>query len=187
MRLIKDFPDEELRDDLYASLMELKGFSKLDPTDTKGYVKHVVDTIRVIVAELDRRGADVPQSARDVLAEPQELGVAGLAQAMLDWRQKKMELDAIEAKIVTAVLDIGKTQTVGDVRATYSAGRRTFGYQQAVDDYSAAHPEDLEFSTLIAVHTRVEVSVDCKAVCDEMKIVAPVIKQGEPSVTVKLL
>jgi len=113
-----------------------------------------------------------------------------LAKDMLAWREKRLELDVIEDRIKQAVLELGKTQTVGDVRATYSAGRRTFGYQQAVDDYIASGPDDLEsFMGTVETFTRLvtTTTVDYKAICDFCKIEAPVIGQGESSVSVKFV
>ena len=111
-----------------------------------------------------------------------------LAKDMLEWREKRAELDVIEDRIERAVLELGKTQTVGDVRASYSAGRRTFGYQQAVEGYIAQKPEDLtRFMGSIQDHTEVVTTVDYKAVCDAWKLEAPVVKQGTPSVDIKFV
>jgi hypothetical protein len=54
------------------------------------------------------------------------MNASELAQAMLLWEQKRRELDMLEAEIKAAVLAIGKTQTVGSVRASYSAGRKSY-------------------------------------------------------------
>ena len=56
-----------------------------------------------------------------------------LAVKMLEWETTQRAADALRAEIEAAVLEVGKTQTVGNVRATYSAGRRTFDYRATID------------------------------------------------------
>ena len=41
-----------------------------------------------------------------------------LAQKMLEWEQTQVKADALALEIREAVLSLGKTQTVGNVRAT---------------------------------------------------------------------
>ena len=53
-----------------------------------------------------------------------------LAQTMLKWEQVQREADALAAE-----LGIGKTQTVGNVRASYSGGRKSYDYQAAADGH----------------------------------------------------
>ena len=48
-----------------------------------------------------------------------------LAAKMLQWEEVKRSLDALTEEIQAAVLAIGKTQTVGNVRASFAAGRKT--------------------------------------------------------------
>lgn len=47
------------------------------------------------------------------------LSATQIAQLILDWGQKKKELDRLEAQIQEACLPLARTQTVGDVRASY--------------------------------------------------------------------
>ena len=61
-----------------------------------------------------------------------------LATKMLEWETTQRSADMLRAEIEAAVLVVGKTQTVGNVRATFSAGRRTFDYRAAVDNAEAA-------------------------------------------------
>ena len=113
-----------------------------------------------------------------------------LAKDILEWREKRTELQVIEDRIKQAVLDLGKTQTVGDVRASYSAGRRTFGYKEAVEGYVAQEPEDLvAFLERVEANTRVVTTtdVDYRAICDAWKLTAPVITEGNPSVDIKFV
>jgi len=53
-----------------------------------------------------------------------------LAAMMLDWEVCQLKADELKTRIEAEVLAIGKTQTVGNVRATYSAGRRAFDYTE---------------------------------------------------------
>ncbi len=101
-----------------------------------------------------------------------------LAQKMLEWEELKRRLDVLEGHIQDAVMAIGKTQTVGHVRATYSGGRKTYNYEVAVR--SAEIPED-DWVT--------KTTVDFKATCDRAMIIVgdALITQSPPSVTMKLL
>ena len=104
-----------------------------------------------------------------------------LALAMLDWERKRRELDALEQQIRDAVLDLGKTQTVGNVRATYSGGRRSFNYQAAAD----GHPMVSEAT--VALFSSVVTTVDWAGICKHVGIEDIPFTQSAPSVTVKLL
>jgi len=103
------------------------------------------------------------------------MDMSTLAQKMLEWETITRQADQLAGEIQAAVLELGKTQTVGNVRATYSNGRKTYDYE------SARQVAPIE---VIAAHTTPK--VDWKAVCDELDIDAPY-TQGEPSVTVKLM
>ena len=54
------------------------------------------------------------------------MNASELANKMLAWECLKMDLDRLGADIEKAVLEIGKTQTVGNVCAPYSAGRKKY-------------------------------------------------------------
>lgn len=60
-----------------------------------------------------------------------------LAKKMIEWGEKKAALDVLTAEIESEVLKIGKTQTVGNVRATYSGGRETKDYDAVKDQVPA--------------------------------------------------
>ena len=62
------------------------------------------------------------------------MNASELALMLLAWEQKKQELDLMEAEIETAVLEIGETQTVGNVRASYRKGRRVLDWALAGKD-----------------------------------------------------
>jgi hypothetical protein len=101
-----------------------------------------------------------------------------LAQKMLAWEQAKRALDALTAEIEMAVLEIGKTQTVGNVRATYNQGRRTFLYETAA---MLAEPD----ADIVQRYTTTKTVTDWKTVCEAIGCDVP-FTQGEPSVTVKM-
>ena len=103
-----------------------------------------------------------------------------LATKMLDWEKRRRELDALEAEIKNAVLQIGKTQTVGNVRVSYSAGRRSFDYET---------PGKTADENIIADYTKTvtTVTTDWKMICDVAGIEPLVASQSEPTASVKLL
>jgi len=67
---------------------------------------------------------------------------------MLEWEEIQRKADELKAYIEAEVLAIGKTQTVGNVRATYSAGRKSYDYEIAWMDY-ADHTPDEEYSKIV--------------------------------------
>jgi len=105
-----------------------------------------------------------------------------LAMKMLAWEQAKKNLDTLEKEIEEAVLALGKTQTVGNVRATFSNGRKTYDYETAAVEHPLFNPSTR------ALFTKVVETVDWKAACEHLgQEEIPVLKQAEPSVSVKLL
>jgi len=54
-----------------------------------------------------------------------------LAAKMLQWEEMQKAADELKSEIEAAVLEIGKTQNVGNVRASYSKGRKSVNYQKA--------------------------------------------------------
>ena len=133
-----------------------------------------------------------------------------LATKMLEWETTQRAADMLRAEIEAAVLEVGKTQTVGNVRATFSAGRRTFDYRAAVDNAEAAgllapgslaQFESVEIDYFEAVVTAIGTGllpgeyltpftstvIDYTAAAKGLNLEAPVKSQSEPSVTLKLL
>jgi hypothetical protein len=102
-----------------------------------------------------------------------------LAQKMLEWEKITLQAYQLAEEIRVAVFELGKTQTVGNVRATYSAGRKTYDYQTAAKEVA---PQDV-----IEKHTTIETitKTDWRQVCIDALIEAPY-TQSEPSVTLKL-
>lgn len=107
-----------------------------------------------------------------------QIDLSQLAKMMLDWETYRRHLDEIEAAIRDTVLQIGKTQTVGFVRASYSKGRKRYDYQGAIKDSTlnqAWFTKQFE-----------KVTVDWRAMCEEWELEVP-FTQSDPSVSVKLL
>ena len=110
------------------------------------------------------------------------MNASELARKLLEWGEAAERLAALEEEIAAAVLAMGKTQTAGNVRATYSKGRTTLDYAAV----GADAPSDI-----VAVHTTLpEPRTDWKSVVEAMGIersAIPVASQGEPSVRLKLV
>ena len=106
-----------------------------------------------------------------------------LAQMMLEWEEKKKDVEALERHIQHQVKMLGKTQTVGNVRATYSGGRKKYNYEHAA---RLTAPQELidECTTSELVS-----KTDWKVICDRMEIAKSAIPHSisDPSVKVKLV
>ena len=133
-----------------------------------------------------------------------------LAMKMLQYGELRSTLDALEAQIKTAVLERGKTQTVGNVRASYSTGRKTYDYEATINaaesagrlepgclapfeaysvDYKAA-VEEFKAAFLIDdgdLSPFGQVTVNWREACKAFRLDGIVTSQLEPSVMVKLL
>jgi len=107
-----------------------------------------------------------------------------LAKKMLLWGEKNLELALLTAEIETAVLELGKTQNVGNVRATYSKGRRRFDYKAAAANASA---EIIAEYTVTPPPVEPMPVTNWQAVCKAAKITDIPFTQGEPSVKVKIV
>jgi len=110
------------------------------------------------------------------------MNASELAQKMLVWEQQKRSLDALTAEIEAAVLELGQTQTVGSVRATYSGGRKSFAYDAAATQVGVTIPQEL-----VDEHTQTTQRIDWKAICEVAGVTDIPFTQSEPSVSVKLL
>lgn len=108
------------------------------------------------------------------------MDMSQLAALMLEYEQVQRKADAMKAEIEAAVLEIGKTQTVGNVRASYSGGRKSYNYEAAARDVPPA---------LIEANTKTRVSIDWRQVCVDAEIPKDLIPftQSAPSVSVKLV
>ena len=106
------------------------------------------------------------------------MDMSELANKMLEWETLISAAAKLEAEIKEAVLTIGKTQTVGNVRASYSEGRRSFDYSTPG---STAAIEIIEEHTV----TQTTMTTDWKQVCKVAGIDPLVVSQSDPSVNVK--
>ena len=112
------------------------------------------------------------------------MNASQLASTMLEWEQRKIELDLLTNMIESAVLDIGKTQTVGNVRATFRNGRKKYDYERGAKDYPGTNDTIIEEYT---VHPETPLPyVEWKKVCAHVGCAIP-FEQGDPGVTVKLI
>ena len=109
-----------------------------------------------------------------------------LATKMLEWEKLKCAADTLAAEIEAAVLEIGKTRTVGNVRASYSAGRKSYDYLAAADGHPMVSDVTVSLFTTIIPQSE---KVDWQGICKHAGIEAMDIPytQSAPSVTVKLL
>jgi hypothetical protein len=132
------------------------------------------------------------------------MNMSELAIKMLQWEEQKRKLDELEAEIGAVVLDLGKTQTAGNVRATYSKGRAKYDYEtpgsQAEEEIIGLYSEGREFvdweglarsydpsDTVITSFTEFETIINWRNVCRAADIEPLIESQGEPSVKLKLL
>jgi hypothetical protein len=102
-----------------------------------------------------------------------------LAKLMLEYAEKSRELDRIGRLISDAVMDMGETVVVGDVRATYNSGRKSYDWESAALSHKdgAIPPQFFK------------VSVDWRGFCKSMDVDMsniPVIGETSPSVTLKV-
>ncbi len=112
-----------------------------------------------------------------------DVDLSFLAAQMLQWERLRYQLDELEAEIKTAVLKLGRTQTVGNVRATYSNGRKTYDYRSAAE---TALDSGLPAAT-VAFAAHEKTTYDYLAICKELDLTDLPFTQGQPSVSIKTL
>jgi len=104
---------------------------------------------------------------------------------MLEWQEAQAHADLLKMEIETAVLALGKTQSAGNVRATYSAGRKSYNYQAGFEEAVNAglDPRALDpFITVIPETTRIDYTTACKTL-----EIAPPFTQSAPAVSLKII
>lgn len=106
-----------------------------------------------------------------------------LAKKMLVWEVKQKELNALTEEIKGAVLENKQTQTVGNVRASFSNGRKNYEYSTAVHRDKITTDQLKPFTKIIPASS----VVDFRAACKELNIENIPFIQSDPSVSVKLL
>jgi hypothetical protein len=102
---------------------------------------------------------------------------SALARLLLLWEEKRRALDEIEAAITDSVLQIRKTQTVGNVRASFYNPRKSYDYETPGKEA----PTNVIFRNSKTV-------TNWRAVCEEADI-DPIVTpgSGRGSVSIKLL
>lgn len=113
-----------------------------------------------------------------------------LAKKMLEWQEAQTKADLLKMDIESAVLHLGKTQTVGNVRATYSAGRKSYDYQVAFEETlaKAALTDALLVTHLTTLkHEHAKVTYDWRGVCEDADIKDVPFTQSAPSVALKIV
>lgn len=103
------------------------------------------------------------------------MNASDLAKLILEYEAKARELAAIRTKITESVLESQSSQKVGNVKVGYSKGRTTYDYET---------PGMTAAPAIIAKHT--EPVTNWKAVCEDAGLEAPVLKTGEPSVSITI-
>lgn len=102
----------------------------------------------------------------------------------LRWQELQEEAAAIAAELEAETLTLGKTQTVGDVRVTFSNPLKKYDHQDAAE----GHPMVSE-ATISLFTTQPEPYVDWRAICKHAGItVEGVVPEGKkPTAKIKLL
>ena len=106
--------------------------------------------------------------------------LSALARDMLKWEAMRRHMDDLEASIKDTVMQIEKTQTVGNVRATYSKGRKSY-------DYRAVLALDADNPDVMKPWGKISVSYDYRQACKDLKIEDIPYTEGKPSVGLKLM
>lgn len=107
-----------------------------------------------------------------------------LAMKMLEWGKLQREASTLAEEIEAAVLEIGKTQTVGSVRASYSKGRKKYDYQEAADGHKFVSEATVSLFTTVIPQTE---SVDWRGICKHAGIEDIPFTRPEPKATLKML
>lgn len=116
-----------------------------------------------------------------------EVDTYKLARLMLRWRAQKQKLDTTEEQIKALVLKARKTQTAGDVRATYCKPRNSYDYETPVverlDDPEVDYDERVQLKATVTFHSKTV--VDWRAACQTAGI-DPIVTPGKGPGTVSI-
>ena len=99
----------------------------------------------------------------------------------LEWEDLTRKCQEIAAQLEAATLDLGKTQTVGSVRVTFSNPRKSYDYEgtaKAELDEGTLQEKALEFSKTV---------IDWRSVCKATGLEAHYSISGKPTAKIKLL
>lgn len=107
-----------------------------------------------------------------------KIDMSNLARMMLRWEKLQLQADELRGAIEDTVMRIKRTQTVGNVRATYSAGRKSYDYATAAKNC----PQVTEYIYAVAPN-------DWRKICQHVGIEEGEIPftQSGPTVRMELL
>jgi hypothetical protein len=80
-----------------------------------------------------------------------------LARTMLEWQEAQAKADLLKMDIEAVVLELRATQTVGNVRASYSAGRKSYDYETAA--------RESQFVSNVTISLYTTPSIDWRGIC----------------------
>ena len=107
-----------------------------------------------------------------------------LTEKMARWEELKIEISRLESEITKEVISLGKTQQVGNVRASFANGRKTYNYEAIAK--SIEIPDDV-----FAAHTKQKIETDWTSLVKELsppeEIMAQHVKVGDPTVSLKIV
>ena len=108
------------------------------------------------------------------------MNMSEFAKKALEWEELTRKANAIAEELQTATTELGKTQTIGNVRISYSKGRGKYDYEQAWVNNGFNHPE---------VELKVTRVYDYTAACKEAELNMEDYYRvvSGPSATIKLL
>ena len=101
-----------------------------------------------------------------------------LARKMLKWEEAQRHADELAEQIKETVLAIGKTQTVGNVRASFRNGTKRYDYEKAWQSHYGDELPSVEFE---------KTTFDWRGACQSVGLEEIPFTQSGPSVSIKLL
>ena len=105
-----------------------------------------------------------------------------LAELMLSYSDAQQEANALRAKIEAAVLEIGKTQTVGNVKAQHRNPRKSYDYETAAVECPMVSKATVKLFTV-----QPPPRIDWRGICKHAGIDDIPYTEGEASVSVSLI
>ena len=112
------------------------------------------------------------------------MDMSDFAAKALEWEKLQRAADALATELENEVLSIGKTQTIGNVRVTYSNGRKSFDYQAAANGHSMVSEATIG---LFSKEIPATIEIDWKGICKHAGIEPVVASQTDPSAKIKLM
>jgi predicted transcriptional regulator len=107
-----------------------------------------------------------------------------LTEKMAKWEELKLEISKLEADIKKEVLELGKTQQVGNVKASFAKGRTNYNYQGIAEAIEV--PEEV-----MSKYTEQKTVTDWTKIVKELsppdEVMSEFAKTGSPSVSLKIV